>query len=296
MKTWMTLILLLVAMPSFAKEIALSFDDAPGDPSPFFSPVQRTDELIKKLKTLNIPPVIIFANPCKGGDVAQQVAQMRKFKDEGHIIGNHTCTHPRLDEVGYDSYTSDILEGEKHLAGLLTSPKLFRYPFFNEGKDVAVRDKVRAWLKANNYRNVSASIDNDDTMFAAKLHQAYAKGRKIDQAKLKKVFVDHVVTGAEFFEKKAKEVLGRSPKHIVLLHQKDATVLFLEDLVKELRARGWKIIDANEALKDPLYGVEPGNTLTYHGLIGQIANEKDGNFKPYYTAKSLGRDIDKVLK
>ncbi len=77
------------------KEIALTFDDAPGETTLHFTPEQRTDELFKKLKSLNVPPVIIFANPCNGGEVNYILRQLKKFRDNGHIIGNHTCTHPR---------------------------------------------------------------------------------------------------------------------------------------------------------------------------------------------------------
>lgn len=48
-----------------AKEIALSFDDAPMSSSKYFETQERTDELIRKLRSLKIPPVLIFANACK---------------------------------------------------------------------------------------------------------------------------------------------------------------------------------------------------------------------------------------
>lgn len=91
---YLTFLLILFCTPLFAKEIALSFDDAPVNSTHHFESAKRTDELIKKLKSLNVPGVMIFANPCK--DEVNGISQLKKYVDAGHIIANHTCTHPRL--------------------------------------------------------------------------------------------------------------------------------------------------------------------------------------------------------
>ncbi|MFN8370905.1 MAG: hypothetical protein U0T83_09820 [Bacteriovoracaceae bacterium] len=45
----------------------------------------------------------------------------------------------------------------------------------------------------------------------------------------------------------------------MLLHEVDATVMFVDALVKELRKRGWKIIAA-DAYQDKIYFNRPQNT------------------------------------
>ncbi len=62
---------------SLAKEIALTFDDAPVVSSKHFESSARTDEMIKKLKILNVPEVMIFANPCK--DLTNSIVQLKKY-------------------------------------------------------------------------------------------------------------------------------------------------------------------------------------------------------------------------
>ncbi|MBO9668507.1 MAG: polysaccharide deacetylase family protein [Bdellovibrio sp.] len=138
--------ILLTLSVAHSKEIALTFDDAPGDTTLHFKPEQRTDELIRKLKGLKVPPVIIFANPCNGNGPKSNFAQLTKFKNAGHIIGNHTCTHPRFDDVGPDQFVADTVNAENIIGSLMGETKYFRYPFFNEGKIVAARDQFRAWL------------------------------------------------------------------------------------------------------------------------------------------------------
>jgi len=287
--------LFLMASSVQAKELALTFDDAPGDQTLHFTPEERTLELIRKLKSFNVPPVIIFANPCNGNGPKSNYALLKKFKDAGHIIGNHTCTHPRFDEIGVEKFIVDTQKSESIIADLMPEKKYFRYPFFNEGHDEAARDQFRAWLEDHQYQNVSSSLENEDPLFSNRINEAKKLNKKINYEKVKAVFLKHILDGVEFYDKVAADTLGRSPKHIILLHDKDATVLFIDDLVRELRKRGWNIISAAEAAKDPLYSMKPKNTMSTFGIMGQVAYEKNGKFKPYYDFDQMKQELNTIL-
>lgn len=288
-------LLLFFTISAQAKEIALTFDDAPGDATLHFQPKDRTNRLLAELKKANVPPVIIFANPCNGDGPALNQVQLKKFKNAGHIIGNHTCTHPRFDEVDLEKFIADTARAEALLGSLMSSQKYFRYPFFNEGKDVEARDKFRVWLNSHAYQNVSSSLENEDTLFSNRINEAKKQNKKIDYDKVKELFLKHIVDGVEFYDRLAVETLGRSPKHIILLHDKDATVLFIADLIKELRKRGWTLIDAAEAAKDPLYLMQPKNVMSTYGILAQVAYEKNGAFEPYYNFTQMKKELNAVL-
>lgn len=292
---WFFGVFLALTAAASAKEIALTFDDAPGEDTGIFKVEERTDELIRKLKLLDVPQAIFFANPCNGGRRKMILRQLAKFRNSGNLIGNHTCTHPRLDKVGFERFALDVDKADALLESLIQGQKVFRFPFFNEGSDKLTRDQVRNWLKSRGYKNIPSSVENEDPVFSLKLNQAKAAGKKIDYIKVETLFVDHVLAGAEFYEKLAREVLGYSPKHILLLHDKDATVLFLESLIRALRKNGWTIIGAQEAIRDPLYSLEPQNTHAEYGLLAQVAFEKSGAFAPYYDFEKLKRELNAVL-
>ncbi len=280
-----------------AKEIALTFDDAPVGSTVFFETHQRTNELIKKLKALNVPPVIVFANPCNRDDTNLVIEQLKAYTTSGHIIGNHTCSHPRFDKVGFDVFSADALKADKILSPLYSGQKYFRYPFLNEGTNETGRDKMRDWLSRNNYRNGLVSVDNDDTIVTDRIIKAKEQGKKINHEKVKELFLKHILSAAEFYEKLAIENLGYSPKHVLLLHEIDGTVLYVDFLVKGLLKNGWKIISAKEAYEDPLYLKAPKNTYAGNGIIAQMVYEKTGQ-KPkigYYKWDELEKDLDKLL-
>lgn len=287
--------LLFVSTSSFAKEIALTFDDAPMSSSIHFETEKRTDELIRKLKVLKVPSAMIFANPCKSADSASVVAQLKKYKDNGHSIGNHTCTHPRLDDVGFKTYSEDANKADKLLSNLFPDQKFFRYPFLNEGKEEPLRNQMRDWMRQKHYRNGMVSVDNDDYIFSFKINQAKGLGKKVDYAKVKVLFLKHLIGAVEFYNDLAVKTVGYSPKHVILLHEMDATVMFIEDLVVALRKNDWTIISAQEAFKDKIYFENPKNTYANNGIISQIALEKTGEKLGYYKFEEVKAELNKIL-
>lgn len=238
---------------------------------------------------------MIFTNPCKRDDLASVINQLKKYKDAGHLIANHTCSHPRLDDVGYTDYIKNIEKADQFLSPLLSGQKFFRFPFLNEGKEEKLRDLVREWLKLNNYRNGLVSIDNDDYFFSFKINQAKEKGKKIDYEKVKKLFVDHLIGAVNFYDDLAIKTLGRSPKHVILLHEMDATVMFIRPLIEELRKQGWKIISADEAFGDKVYLEKPKNTYAGNGIVAQLAMEKTGERVGYNHFDDLKLELNKIL-
>ncbi len=280
-----------------AKEIALTFDDAPVGSTLHFDSLVRTETLIKKLMELKVPQVMVFANPCKGADPVLTISQLKKYRDAGHIIGNHTCSHPRLDNVGFDAFSHDAKKADDLLRSLFSGQKYFRFPFLNEGKKAKTQRQMRTWLEKHNYRNAYVSVDNDDTILTDKINSAKRLGKKIDYKAIEPLFVKHILTSAEFYNDLAHKHLGYSPKHVLLLHEIDGTVLFLESIVTALRENGWKIISAEEAYTDPLYLKNPTSTDSGNGILAQIAHEKTGQkiSKDYYTWDKLSRDLNKAL-
>lgn len=287
--------MLLALSPVQAKEIALSFDDAPIGTSLHFESAARTDSLIASLRALNVPPVLILSNPCRGDDAAAVVAQLKKYTDAGDIVGNHTCSHPLMSAVGYEAYLNDAKKADEILTPLFTGQKFFRFPYLKEGDDETSRNGMRAWLKENHYKNAMVSVVDDDYLFSAKMNDAKAKGQNIDYDKVQKLFIDHIMGAVNFYDDLAIKNIGYSPKHVLLLHEMDATVMFIRPLVEELRRQGWTIISAEDAYKDKVYTDELKNTYSDNGIISQVYMEKTGENIGYNEIVTIMPELDKAL-
>lgn len=88
------------------------------------------------------------------------------------------------------------------------------------------------------------------------------------------MYVDHIWESIQFYNNIALKNLGRSPKHVLLLHENDLAALFIDDLVKHLRTNGWKIITPEEAYTDPIAQIIPDVLLNGQGRVAAIAKEK----------------------
>jgi hypothetical protein len=77
-------------------------------------------------------------------------------------------------------------------------------------------------------------------------------------------------------EKLANDVMGRPIKHILLLHANRLNAAFLDDLLTEIAAYGYKFISLKEALSDPVYSIKD----TYVGPKGLSILERIANSDP----------------
>lgn len=275
------LILALLLTPSAAlagKRVALSFDDAPRKPGAFFTPDQRTRHLIDGLRAARVRQAVFFVNP---GRLDQPVgmggeARIAAYVAAGHVIANHSFSHPHLSQLSADAFLSDIDHGEAWLKGRSGYRPWFRFPFLDEGgRDKAKRDAVRAGLAARGLRNGYVTADGVDWHLEQLTIDAAAAGKTIDHKALKRLYLQMQLSALEYHDRMARAALGRSPAHVLLLHETDLAAMFLPDLVGELRRTGWTIITADQAYRDPLGKAMPDVPYAGGTLTGALAWEKD---------------------
>ncbi len=268
-------ILLITGSTAFSGEIALSFDDAPLGDGWYFTGEQRTSELIKSLDSIGIKTAF-FCTPRTLNNSRKN--RLEAYASKGHIIANHTDTHPDLTKVMAPTYISNIEVAHKKLKSFKTFRRWFRFPFLREGNTREKRDKVRAWLTANRYINGYVTIDNYDWYMNKLFQDALKNGRKVNFKNLKKVYLEVLWQGIKFYDEIAVKTLGRSPKHVLLLHENDLAALFVDDLVRFIRFKGWKIVTPTAAYNDPISKIEPDTLLLSQGRVAAIARTR--GYKP----------------
>lgn len=256
--------LLLGIAPAHAqKRVALSFDDAPRQRGAFLTPDQRTEALIAALRRAGVKQAAFFLNPGNlfddddddGEGGARRIAA---YVAAGHVIANHTWDHPHLNAMSAKSYLADIDRAAAWLKGRRGYRPWFRFPFLDEGgRDKAKRDAVRAGLAARHLKSGYVTIDGSDWNIDALATAAIHAGKPVDLEALRDLYVETLVQAADFYDGLAVRTLGRSPSHVMLLHETDLNALYIEDLVGALRADGWEIITADEAYADPIAKANP---------------------------------------
>lgn len=270
--------MLVAAFPAHAqKRIALTFDDVPRARGAFFTPDERTEKLIAELKRAKVRQAAFFVNPGfldttdgEGGE-----ARIAAYVAAGHVLANHSFSHPPLTAVSAEQYLENIDRAEAWLKGREGRRPWFRFPFLNEGRrDKAKRDAVRAGLRARGLQNGYVTVDGSDWNMEALTSEAARAGKAIDMAALRDLYVETMVQAAEYNDAMARRALGRSPAHVLLLHETDLAALFVADLVAALRKGGWEIVTADAAFADPIATAAPDVPIAQGTLTEALAWEK----------------------
>ncbi|MBX3563820.1 MAG: polysaccharide deacetylase family protein [Sphingomonas sp.] len=273
------------------KLIALTFDDVPRFRGAFMTPTERGERLIATLKDKGVDQVAFFLNPgqmTEFGDTRGAGQRIRDYVAAGHVIANHSNTHPHLSGTSAEAYLANIDAAEAWLSKQPGHRPWFRFPYLDEGgKDLAKRDAIRAGLKARGLMNGYVTVDGSDWNMEQLAIEALKAGKKIDMAALRDLYVETHVQSADFTDALAVRALGRSPAHVLLLHETDMAALFLGDLIDALRADGWEIISADGAYSDPIARAEPNVPSSNGTRIEALAWEKGITGKRWYDRNEM---------
>lgn len=257
-----------------SKQVALSFDDAPRGDGPFFTGPERTRRLIDALASVDVKGAMFFVttgNIIRDG--VDHAARLRAYVAAGHTLANHTHRHPWLHKTPEQDYLADIDEASRILSSFEGVQPFFRFPFLDEGRTAAKRDAIRAGLTHRGLSNGYVTVDTYDYYMAYLAGVAVKAGHDLDMDALRDAYVDLLTQSVTFYDRIAVKALGRSPRHVILLHENDLAALFIGDLVRALREGGWTIIPAVAAYADPIASREPDTLFLNQGRVGAIARE-----------------------
>ena len=256
-----------------AKQLAITFDDAPRKATGYFDGPTRAKTLIDNLKRHKVPEVAFFVTTQGMNQEGRQ--RIKAYNNAGHLIANHTHSHPDFLKQDLDSYRDDFLKAHTMLKGLSQFKPWFRFPYLREGETLQKRDGMRQTLAEFGYTNAYITLNNYDWYIENLFQQALAAGKKVNFARLSEMYVDSIMQSIDYYDAMAEHHLGRSPKHVLLLHEMDISALFIGDLVTRLRKEGWEIISPEVAYRDPIATFSLPTPRKYNpGRIGEIAYSK----------------------
>ena len=228
------------------KMVALSFDDGP-DPD-------YTPRILDILREKHAPAsfFVVGVNAEGHPDI------LRREYAEGHVIGNHTYSHPNIAVMSEDA-TDRQLSATQRLIEFATgrSTTVFRPPY-NADSEPQPPAEITPILRAQNqhYVTIGERIDPRD----------WQKGITADQ------IVDETLSEAQ-------------NGHIVLLHDaggdRTATIEALPRVIDSLRERGYDIVSLPELMgrsRDELMPVPSKEEHRWARIEGQALDAK-GTFK-----------------
>jgi peptidoglycan-N-acetylglucosamine deacetylase len=272
-----TLALALTSPIAAQKRIALSFDDVPRHTGPDLTRDQRQKMIIAALKKSRVKQAVFFINPAQllNPEAKATDKHILDYAKTGHVLANHTDNHVKLSDVSAADYLARIDAAESWLKGRKGYRPWFRFTYLDEGgQDKVKRDAVRAGLATRGLRNGYVTAEASDWYMLELFAKAVADGKKVDRKKLCAFYAEHHIAASDFADSLAQKTIGRSPAHVLLLHETDLAAYCLGDLVAGLRKAGWTIITADQAYADPIGTAMPDVPSAQGGLTEAMAWEK----------------------
>lgn len=199
--------------------LALTFDDGP---APWTEPILDT------LAKHGVAATFFVV----GDAVPGREETLRRIRDDGHEVGNHSRRHPKLDQLDGEEVRAELRAASAAIESVLdTPPRVFRPPYF------AFNDEVRRAAWEHGFRQtICASVIANDW--------EEEDGRVIGEAVLANVTPGCIIDLHD----------GRpphDPPHDAGFSRDDRepTVLAVQMIVPELLARGYRFLRVSELLE-----------------------------------------------
>ena len=249
----------LKAVPAVStKKISITIDDVPNTRK--FQADSNRSILIEVLDSLNIP-IAIFINERLinfNKDTVQHLQLLEEWAKREYVtLGNHTYSHLRYSDVGFEEFKKDIENGEvisKQLSSKYNKElKYFRFPYNDLGIDSVQHVRMDSLLRSMSYRIAPFTIESSDWIFNA-LYENYISNERYTEAhEIGMMYVTKTIDYIHFFDSLSQSIYGRDVSHIYMCHDNSINAKYLKEIVKALEIEKYEFISIDEAMGDSIF-------------------------------------------
>lgn len=274
-----------------AIKIAITVDDIPahGTLPKGMTRYEIAKQYVDILKKHKVPGVYAFVNKGRSDDSEDSLKAIKVWQEAGYTLGNHTWDHPSLNKNPADVFIKAIDLNDEYLKSVSGKAdwKYFRYPYLHEGDTLEKRNAVRAHLKEKAYKIAQVTIDFNDWAWNNPYARCVEKNDKKSIEWLKESYLKNATDNMLHSEEVSKKVFKKQIPHILLMHVGALDIQVLDQMLTDYEKKGVEFIPLAEAVKDPIYDIDPGVTLKWGGelqyqvLRGSGKTIKDLGMKPF---------------
>ncbi|WP_160114143.1 polysaccharide deacetylase family protein [Aquimarina sp. AU119] len=277
MKNILLFIILLISIKMISQPtISFTFDDGITEDRCGYSFKDWNAMLLGHLEKANIKTIFFVTGKNKIDENGKFL--LNSWNEKGHRIGNHTYTHPyyNSEKVSFNDFSQELIKTDKVINSYSNYIRLFRFPYLKEGNTQGKVDSIRQFLKEKKYKNGHVTIDASDWYIDSRLRKRLKENSDANIEGFKNFYLQHIFERATFYENLSYKMTGRHINHTLLLHHNLTAALFLDDLIQMFKEKGWNIIPAEEAYKDPIFNKSPNHAG--ESLIWALAKDS-GDFE-----------------
>jgi peptidoglycan-N-acetylglucosamine deacetylase len=255
------------------RQVSFTFDDGSTRDMPNLKLEEWNEMILASLRKHDAKAVLFATVGPLQNEKGKYV--LSSWNNAGHKIANHTYTHPRFSDPSttLEMFKEELMKNDSVIRAYSNFYQYFRFPYLKEGETKEKVEGFRAFLKEKGYKNGHVTIDASDWYIASRLVDRLKENPEADISGFRDFYIEHMYERAEFYDGLAEELTGRKIKHTILLHHNLASAMFLDDLIVHFKAKGWEIIDADKAFKDPIFDEVPTVIPAGESLIWALAKQ-----------------------
>lgn len=258
-----------------ARELVIAFDHTL-QASTSLDAMARSQMLVRNLATAAVPQAM-FLIKTKGVDQKDK-ARLALYSDKGHLLVNAGHGHSLVTKSDLYVYEIGILKANRILKNYSGYQQHVHFSYLHESGDASIQRGLAEFLQERGYRPAFTGV-NPMRGVDQYLDQLYQKkissNRRVDMAALESAYVDFISQSLAQQDAKAFNLLGYSPKQVLVLQENDLAAYFIIALVDRLLEQGWTIIAAEQALDDPIANPIAANRWGANGYLNSITRLRD---------------------
>lgn len=239
------------------REMVLSFDDVPVVATCAPDAIRQiTARLTDVLERRGIPSAaLVTPIECVNPTLLRET--LRRWREVGATIGNHSHTHPDLNGTPTEAYFDGIQRAQERIdEAVPTGGRWFRPPYLHTGNDRAKKEALAAYLADEGYRMAPVTVDNQEWVYAGVYDAAVEAGDAALAERALDGYLRHLEESVVFYEDLSRAVFGREIPQVLLLHANQLNADHLDAVIDLLEARGYGFISLETATQDPAYASE----------------------------------------
>lgn len=254
-------------------EVSFTMDDPEVNESPLFSIEERNQRILSAFSTHKVKGALFTCGMRIDNPIGKKL--LSSWDSAGHMIANHSYSHLYFPSknLTLDDFKNDFFKVEPLIKGFKNFAKLFRFPYLKEGNNLEKREGMRLVLEKSGYSQGYVTIDASDWYVDSRLRARLKENPNSDLSGYRNYYLKHIWDRSQYYDDLAKKVFGKEVKHTLLIHHNLLNALFLDDLMKMYKEKGWKLISANEAFQDPVYKLQPQILPAGESIIWAAAKE-----------------------
>lgn len=279
-----------------ARELVIAFDHTL-QASTSLDAMARSQMLVRNLATAAVPQAM-FLIKTKGVDQKDK-ARLALYSDKGHLLVNAGHGHSLVTKSDLYAYEIGILKANRILKNYSGYKQHVHFSYLHESGDANIQRGLAEFLQERGYRPAFTGV-NPMRGVDQYLDQLYQKkissNRRVDMAALESAYVDFITQSLAQQDAKAFNLLGYSPRQVLVLQENDLAAYFIIALVDRLLEQGWTIIAAEQALDDPVANPIAANRWGANGYLTSITHLRD---EPVAYPRVLGErkaNVDSFLQ